>query len=310
MIDFKTYDEQIEILKNRGLVFENVEKAKHLLKVNNYYNVINGYKDKFILDNGTKYERFNKGVTFEEIFILYTFDKNLKHLLLKYILKIENMFKSIMAYVFAKNHKDGDYLNKNNFNNNLDKSIKFNVDSVINKLGDVIQEQKNKKNKMVCHYLDKYSFLPIWVLVNILTLGEISKLFTIFTTQDKIEVCKTLSELYNRTLFEKDIKTFMATLSWVRNICAHDQRLYDFSTGININTNNETIKKLGLTKSPKGIFAVLIVMNNLLEKSDFQELCFEFINILKDLSNIKSINVECIKKKMELPQDWDRIISI
>lgn len=47
MIDFKTYDEQIEILRNRGMRIWDSEKDTviKLLKRNNYYNIINGYKD-------------------------------------------------------------------------------------------------------------------------------------------------------------------------------------------------------------------------------------------------------------------------
>ncbi len=68
MIDFKTYDEQIEILEKRGLIITDKNAAKKILKIHNYYNLINAYKDVFI-DKGTTPETFIKGVTFDELFI-------------------------------------------------------------------------------------------------------------------------------------------------------------------------------------------------------------------------------------------------
>lgn len=51
MKEFKTIDEQIELLKSRGLTFENEKFAKNMLLQNNYYNIINGYKELFIKPN-------------------------------------------------------------------------------------------------------------------------------------------------------------------------------------------------------------------------------------------------------------------
>ena len=45
MLDYQTFDQQIEILKKRGLVIDNEEEVREILSIHNYYNVINGYKD-------------------------------------------------------------------------------------------------------------------------------------------------------------------------------------------------------------------------------------------------------------------------
>ena len=54
MKEFKTYEEQIELLKTRGLKFENEEYDLNKLQEDNYYSIINGYKDLF-LDKEDKY---------------------------------------------------------------------------------------------------------------------------------------------------------------------------------------------------------------------------------------------------------------
>lgn len=49
---FKTIDEQINILANeRNLKIPNIESAKVALSRYGYYEIINGYKDNFMIDS-------------------------------------------------------------------------------------------------------------------------------------------------------------------------------------------------------------------------------------------------------------------
>ena len=57
--EFKTIEEQIEILKNKNLIIKNKDKAFNIFENNNYYYLINGYKDLFI-DRKQKVEVFKK----------------------------------------------------------------------------------------------------------------------------------------------------------------------------------------------------------------------------------------------------------
>ena len=84
--NFKTVEEQIEILKMRGIIINN-KIAKEILTENNYYYLINGYKDLFI-DNYNKEEKYIENVSLEEIYALYKFDGELRMNLLRYILII------------------------------------------------------------------------------------------------------------------------------------------------------------------------------------------------------------------------------
>lgn len=72
-------------IKKKELLFENENQARVILKKENYYNVINGYKDLFIEEQKDD-EKFKKGVTFEEIYSLYEFDREIRIIFLKYIL--------------------------------------------------------------------------------------------------------------------------------------------------------------------------------------------------------------------------------
>ena len=85
--EFKTIDEQINILKKRNIIINDYEKAYNILSKHNYYYLINGYKDLF-LNKESDIETFITGTKIEEIYALYFFDKIKKINFLKYLLII------------------------------------------------------------------------------------------------------------------------------------------------------------------------------------------------------------------------------
>ena len=107
---FKSTDELIEILNSKGVSIKNVNNAKYLIERYSYYSIINSYK--WIFKNGDEYKKY---ASFEEIFAMYKFDKNLKIIMLKYILEVEAIIKTKIANLFAEKYGINDYLNINNF---------------------------------------------------------------------------------------------------------------------------------------------------------------------------------------------------
>lgn len=112
--EFKTINEQVELLKSRNLLISNTKIAINILKNNNYYYIINGYKDIF-LDNHSKIERYIDGTTIEDIYNLYEFDRTIRITFLEYILLIERKIDTYIAYEFSKEHGYKNYLIKQNF---------------------------------------------------------------------------------------------------------------------------------------------------------------------------------------------------
>ena len=113
MHNYKTFDDQINILQERGLIINDIDQAKEILEIHNYYNVINGYKDLFTDEN--KNEKFIKGTTFNEIYSLYEFDRELRAIIFKYTLQIENTLRTLVSHVFSKYHGVENYLRYSNF---------------------------------------------------------------------------------------------------------------------------------------------------------------------------------------------------
>ena len=92
---FKTLDQQINILKEKGLVINDIGFAKKVLFKENYF-FLSGYRYLFM----TKYKekKFNDGTTFDELYSVFLFDRHIRNLMFKNILIIENNIKSIPLY--------------------------------------------------------------------------------------------------------------------------------------------------------------------------------------------------------------------
>ena len=117
---FKNLDEQIEILKYKGLIINNVEYTRNILLRENYF-FISGYRHLFMKSSTDK--TYKKGTTFEELYSLFLFDRTLRNILFKNLLIIENNLKSISSYQLSKRYgyKEKDYLKEKNFTNNPEK---------------------------------------------------------------------------------------------------------------------------------------------------------------------------------------------
>lgn len=216
--EFKTIDEQIELLQNRNLHIENEDIAKEILLNNNYYYLINGYKDLFLNKNSKK-EKFNNGTTLEEIYSLYEFDRKIRIIFLEYILLIERKIDTYIAYEFSKNYGHKNYLipkNFNNLNKNKELILKF-----INDINLEISHQYKNANKMIMHYLDTYKYIPLWVLIRILSFGKVSKFYSFMKQKEQ----NNISRKFN--IQSESLKVYLINLGNVRNICAHGEKLYD-----------------------------------------------------------------------------------
>ena len=110
---FKTLDEQIEILKSRGLVINDIEKAKNILLRENYF-FISGYRHLFM--KSRKDDKFISGTTFEELYAMFVFDRRVRNIFFKNLLIVENNIKSLISYQLSKKYgyKEKEYLNPKN----------------------------------------------------------------------------------------------------------------------------------------------------------------------------------------------------
>lgn len=244
MKPFTTYEQQIELLENRGLIIDNKESATSFLEKEGYFNVINGYKDDFLANR--KEEKYKKNTKFQDIIDIYNYDKNLRFNLLMLLLDIENTFKSIIAYEFAQQFGSDAYLDANNYSS-ANAQVKLKVSNFILSIKEQIEKNTTKDERQydcIRHYKKNHTSIPIWVIFNYLTFGQISIFYSLLQPSTKTLIAKHISKLYNFELNSKDLYTFIRIFVNLRNICAHNQRIYDYTTKFTFSKNNELITKL------------------------------------------------------------------
>lgn len=317
MKEFKTIDEQLDLLKSRNMTFNDEENAKKILLNNNYYNIINGYKDLF-LDINNK-NNYKIGTTFEEVYSLYDFDRQLRNIFLEYILKIENSMRALIAYYFSQVYGNDNYLKLDNFETFNKTNIKpenkqKQVKHIQNLLGNVNKNiANNVNNKYIGHYITTYGFIPLWVLVNILSFGDICNFYKLMKQKERIQVSKSFN------IAEFDLTSFLNILSKTRNLCAHGERLYNYEfpafTSINDTRYHSTLnlpqKNQRYTIGKNDLYAVVIVLKLLLNEEDYKKFHSKlFSRIMSIQSKLKTITLTDVLNAMNFPNNWHDILKM
>lgn len=315
---FKTLEEQVNILIDRGLVIDDHDSTMEVLEFENYYNLINGYSDLFVHKDKSKcVDAYQNDATFNEILSLYLFDKKLKNTFLKRILKLENNFKSTIAHDFSRAHGNKDYLKVESFENfsslpNIKngkvKARVYYIESLIKKVEHVISEYTPKKDYLR-YYTETHGYIPLWVLVNSMSFGVMSKFYSLMKQKEKVQVSRSFN------VSKESLETYIKALTEFRNICAHDERLYTYKLSKKSFIKDTkyhkficTTNKGGYLEGKRDLFACVIIFKELLSKSDFSTFFVELKQQIDKLSKeLNSISVEKVLGKMGFPEQWDSI---
>ena len=193
---FLTIPEQIARLRGRGLEIPDERFAAQILEKENYYHLINGYKELF-LDRSAPCERYREGTQFSEFVALYEFDRELRILFLRHILEVENDVKSVLSHKFAGRYGLSGYLKIESFDTGNPPGSSPDrlreTAELITKLQREISNQLSRNNPMISHNLLTYGCVPLWVLVNSLSFGIVSNFYSLLRERDKNEIGRTFS---------------------------------------------------------------------------------------------------------------------
>lgn len=204
-----TYDEQLEILRNRGAIIADDVFCKQKLAEINYYR-LTAYFLPFRQEDGSYVE----GTSFHRVYRIYEFDRKLRRILFAAVEEVEIYLRAKFAYFHAQKYGPLGYLDAGNFSAQH-QSDKFN-ENIEREI------QNNSKALFVKHHLTKYNGeFPIWVIVELFTLGMISRFYADLTTVDKKELAKSLY-----STIPKNLISWLRCVTDLRNICAHYGRLY------------------------------------------------------------------------------------
>ena len=304
--NFKNLDEQVEILKFKGLIINDENYAKKILLRENYFFLM-GYRHLF-MEPGDRH--FKEGTTFEELYSLFLFDRSIRNVLFKYILVIENNLKSITSYQLSKKYgyKERDYLKAKNFTPDPNKQAQLN---------DLLKKMKRQikvngsQHTATQHYVSNYGYIPLWILVKVLSFGIVSEMYSILKPEDQKEI----ANVYD--IDTNSLIVYLPILANYRNLCAHEDILYENKTQKLI---DDTVyhKLLNLKKEDdiyiqgkNDVFCLIIIMKQLLNTDDFKNMTFELDHILETLNfNLRTISINKVLDRMGFPKNWKNLASI
>ena len=302
---FKNLDEQIDILKHKGLIINDTRYAKEVLLRENYF-FLNGYRHLLVNDDRT----FKKGTTFEELYSLFLFDRSLRNILFKYLLVIENNLKSIFSYQLSKKYgyKERDYLKEQNFTTAKDKQAQLN---------DLLKKMKRQirvngaQHTATQHYASNYGYIPLWILVKVLSFGIVSEFYQILKIEDQKEIANVFG-IDHETLI-----VYLPILANYRNLCAHEDILYENKTQKAIDdTIYHQLLKIDkvddeYVNGKNDLFALIIIMKQLLKQDEFKNMILEIDNVIETLNyNLNTIKIDKVLNKMGFPSNWKDLYKI
>ena len=268
-----------------------------------YFNIIGGYKTPFTDPNTRLYVN---NTTFEDVFALYQFDVQLKKLFLSYLCQIERRIAVSIAYAFSEEHGNNQskYLDTNNYNN-----TSANI-SKINKLITILNNTiNNTQHEYINHHRNTKGNVPLRILVNALTIGNISNMYALSKHSVRSKVSHNFTNVN-----ERQLEQYLKVLVIFRNICAHNERLYSALAHSEI-PNTILHKKLNIsqkgtqyTYGKRDLFSLVISFRYLLPKEDFLIFKKTLVDTIKKYlkSSNRLTEIELLKY-MGFPPNWKNI---
>ena len=265
---FKTLDEQLAILRDKGMIIDDEEFVKEVLLRENYF-FLNGYRMLFMKSPTDK--TFVLGANFRELYGVFNFDRQIRNILFKNLLILEN------------NRQVNDLIGK------MKRQIRMNADS----------------HTATAHYQNNYGYIPLWIAVKVLSFGIVGELFIILKPNDQREI----AEIFH--VNPDDLETYLPILSNFRNLCAHEEILFDhrvqrkiddtpFHTNLEIpKLNNEYIY------GKNDLFCLIIILRQLLRKDDFKMMLKEIDYEIQKLDGkLESISIGKVLDRMGFPSNY------
>tara|TARA_R110002153_G_scaffold257677_1_gene416938 strand:- start:1135 stop:2037 length:903 start_codon:yes stop_codon:yes gene_type:complete len=207
-----TYAEQIQQLQERGLEINNIARATHLLESISYYR-LSGYWYPMLADKSN--HQFKANSTFQSAFQLYSFDRELRVLILRELEKIEVSIRAKMIYLLSHEYGAFWYQDANLFKNHINHS---------KCLGSLEHEYNRSDEEFIDAFAKKYSnpLPPSWMMLEITSFGTLSFLFSNLKPG---KVKRDIARHFG--LNDKTFSSWIHSIVYLRNVCAHHSRLWN-----------------------------------------------------------------------------------
>lgn len=279
--------------------------AQEILLRIGYFQLINGYKYPY-KDPVTK--RYIANAAFNDIVALYEFDEKQRHLFLRQLLYVERSLKTRIAYHFCEMYGDAQatYLSASSYTNPKAKQ------STIDRLTEILRvlAEKNTDYPYINHYRKTYNNVPLWVIVNGLTFGNISIMFSVLPQSLQSRICK------HYPLYSHQMEKFLSVLTKFRNVCAHGERLFSYTTKDDVSDLpihlHLSIPKNGTQYcyGKRDLFAVVIALRYLLPEEQYTAFAEELSSLLcAFFEHCTVLSPTQFLRCMHFPDHWHEVTT-
>ena len=241
-----TLDEQINTLIDRNLIINDIEFAKNFLYSVNYYN-FSGYLYEFKDKQTDSYNNLN----FDTVYNVYMCDKRLKSIVLYAIEIFEHNIKTKFAYVLAHCTGSLGYKDSANFTN-IEKHTQF-LEHLHHNI------EKNKNLPFVKHHITTYGDFPIWVAIELFTIGNIASCYKNL----KKELKKKIAAEFKVNFLT--LSNWLDCIVYIRNMSAHYMRLYNLAMPLTIKSYKNLFNEFSPTHK---LFDVIYAMKYLMPNNN------------------------------------------
>lgn len=212
-----TYAQQVAQLQARGLEINNTPRAIHLLESISYYR-LSGYWYPMLIDKANHI--FKPNSTFQDAFQLYSFDRELRVMVLRALEKIEVSIRAKMIYILSHQHGVFWYQNPILFRNHIGHS---------RSLGSLQNEYNRSDEEFITAFGSKYSdpLPPSWMMLEITSFGTLSFLYS------NLKPGRPKRAIANHFgLTDRIFSSWMHSIVYIRNVCAHHSRFWNRAMSI------------------------------------------------------------------------------
>ncbi len=241
--------QQIQLLKNRGLIILEESRATLFLEAVSFFR-LTPYMRPFQLVGDSQHS-FKANIGFRQISRLYDFDRRLRLLVMDAIERVEVASRARISNHLGPKYGAHWYLKQSQFKTHYDhfrlldilkekqqsaqrdyqrECARIDSAKQVDVARKELQKQRRAQESYARHYPLKYcqpAYMPGWAMIEELTLGELSHLYKgLAKDVDKKAIAKTLG--VSAPLLE----SWLHTLTTIRNICAHHGRLWNRELGI------------------------------------------------------------------------------
>lgn len=299
------FEEQVELLRSRGLKIDDEQRTiRHLSNVS-YYR-ISAYMLPFKSYNqeGQIQDLFKEGTTWDDVYNLYKFDRKLRLLIFDAIERIEVALRTQMIYQLSLKYGSHWQTKKSIFKPKYTDIRTGRIINVHSEIKKHIATELNKNDTIfIQHYKSKYnspSTPPCWMSIELLYFSELSK------------ICNGLKERADRTSLSKAFGiaddavfcSWLHTLNYIRNICAHHARLWNITLDVTPKKFYNKTKRVWLTKeevdsvqSSRLFYTLSIILYFLQTVNPRTKFKQHFYNLLEEYTLVDT-------RYMGFPDNW------